>query len=96
MALFLFIIIIRVLYINIVRGEELTRKGLNQLTSTEVVQADRGIIYDRNNKELVVNITKSNVYYNMDFKRGDTYSDKEIKEKKRKKLKKILWLFQKY
>lgn len=84
MALFFFIIIIRVLYINIVRGEELTRKGLNQLTSTEIVQADRGIIYDRNNKELVVNITKSNVYYNMDFKRGDTYSDKEIKEKKKK------------
>lgn len=84
MALFFCIIIIRLLYINIVRGEELTRKALNQLTSTEVVQADRGIIYDRNNKELVVNITKSNVYYNMDFKKGDKYTEKEIAEKKKK------------
>ncbi|WBW49272.1 penicillin-binding transpeptidase domain-containing protein [Peptoniphilus equinus] len=81
MALFLCVLIIRLFWINIVRGESLTRAALNQLTSTEEVQADRGLILDRNHKEFVVNVTKSNVYYNMNFKRGNTYTENERKER---------------
>lgn len=82
LVLFFLASVFKLLYINIVQGENLTRRALNQLTSTEVVQADRGLIYDRNKKELVVNVTKSNVYYNMNFRSGDTYTEEELKQKK--------------
>ncbi|MGO1580011.1 MAG: penicillin-binding transpeptidase domain-containing protein [Peptoniphilaceae bacterium] len=86
---FLFIaIIIKLFYINIVNGEELTRKALNQLTRTETVKAERGIIYDRNKKELAINITRANVYYDMNFDKKKfnstaDYSDYVKKETKK-------------
>lgn len=67
LAFFFVIIVVKLFFINFVQGEELTKSALNQLTKSETVDADRGIIYDRNKKELVLNITKSNIYYNMDF-----------------------------
>ena len=48
---FLFVVLIaKLLYIQIVQSEELTIAALNQLTRTEVINSNRGIIYDRNNK----------------------------------------------
>ncbi|RVU54780.1 penicillin-binding transpeptidase domain-containing protein [Anaerosphaera multitolerans] len=65
---FLFaLIIIKLFMINFVEGEELTRQALNQLSKSETVKADRGIIYDRNKKELAINVTKSNLYYDMTY-----------------------------
>lgn len=83
---FLFVVLIaKLLYIQIVQSEELTIAALNQLTRTEVINSNRGIIYDRNNKEMAVNITKCNVYYNMDyFKQGREESDKDFKDRKEK------------
>lgn len=65
LALFFFIIILKLVYINLVQGDDLTRKALNQLTRTETLSADRGVIYDRNKKELAVNVTRANIFYNM-------------------------------
>lgn len=65
LALLFFLITIKLIYINVVQGEELTRKALNQLTRTETLSADRGVIYDRNKKELAVNVTRANIFYNM-------------------------------
>ena len=81
---FLFVVLIaKLLYIQIVQSEELTIAALNQLTRTEVINSNRGIIYDRNNKEMAVNITKCNVFYNMDyFKQGREESDKDFKDRK--------------
>lgn len=81
LVLFFCFIVAKLFYINIVEGETLTRSALNQLTSTEVVKADRGLIYDKNKKELVVNVTKSNIYYNMNFRKGDKYTEKELETK---------------
>ncbi|MEQ2400288.1 penicillin-binding transpeptidase domain-containing protein [Peptoniphilus hominis (ex Hitch et al. 2025)] len=83
---FLFVVLIaKLLYIQIVQSEELTIAALNQLTRTEVINSNRGIIYDRNNKEMAVNITKCNVFYNMDyFKQGREESDKDFKDRKEK------------
>ena len=65
---FLFVILIgKLLWIQIVQSEELTISALNQLTRTEVINSNRGIIYDRNNKEMAINVTKCNVFYNMDY-----------------------------
>lgn len=65
MTLLFFVIIFKIIFLNVVDGEELTRRALNQLTRTETISADRGIIYDRNKKELAINVTKANVFYNM-------------------------------
>ena len=81
---FLFVaLIFKLLYIQVVQSQELTIAALNQLTRTEVINSNRGIIYDRNNKELAVNITKCNVFYNMDYlKQSKDESDSEFKNRK--------------
>lgn len=69
---FLFVILIgKLLHIQIVQSEELTISALNQLTRTETINSNRGIIYDRNKKELAINTTKSNVFYNLDILNQD-------------------------
>ena len=82
---FLFVaLIFKLLYIQVVQSQELTIAALNQLTRTEVINSNRGIIYDRNNKELAVNITKCNVFYNMDYlKQSKDESDSEFKNRKK-------------
>lgn len=81
---FLFVILVgKLLYIQIVQSEELTISALNQLTRTEVINSNRGIIYDRNKKEMAINITKCNVFYNMDYlKQNKKESDKEFEKRK--------------
>ncbi|MFR8927808.1 MAG: peptidoglycan glycosyltransferase, partial [Peptoniphilus senegalensis] len=83
---FLFVaLIIKLLFIQIVQSEELTISALNQLTRTEVINSNRGIIYDRNKKEMAINITKCNVFYNMDFlNQGKDESNSDFKERREK------------
>lgn len=83
---FLFVILIgKLLWIQIVQSEELTISALNQLTRTEVINSNRGIIYDRNNKEMAINVTKCNVFYNMDYlkeRKNENESDFENRKEK--------------
>lgn len=83
---FLFVILIaKLLWIQIVQSEELTIAALNQLTKTEVINSNRGIIYDRNKKEMAINITKCNVFYNMDYlKQRKDESESDFKNRKEK------------
>lgn len=83
---FLFVILIaKLLWIQIVQSEELTIAALNQLTKTEVINSNRGIIYDRNKKEMAINITKCNVFYNMDYlKERKDESESDFKSRKEK------------
>ena len=83
---FLFVILIaKLLWIQIVQSEELTIAALNQLTKTEVINSNRGIIYDRNKKEMAINITKCNVFYNMDYlKQRKDESEIDFKNRKEK------------
>ena len=83
---FLFVILIgKLLWIQIVQSEELTISALNQLTRTEVINSNRGIIYDRNNKEMAINVTKCNVFYNMDYlKENKNESESDFKDRKEK------------
>lgn len=84
LALLFIIIIFRLLYIQVVESEKLTIDALNQITKSEVITSNRGIIYDRNKKELALNISKANVFYNMDFlEQGKNESDVEFKKRKR-------------
>ncbi|MDU1176690.1 MAG: penicillin-binding transpeptidase domain-containing protein [Peptoniphilus harei] len=83
---FLFVILIgKLLWIQIVQSEELTISALNQLTRTEVINSNRGIIYDRNNKEMAINVTKCNVFYNMNYlKERKNESESEFENRKEK------------
>ena len=83
---FLFVILIgKLLWIQIVQSEELTIAALNQLTRSEVINSNRGIIYDRNNKEMAINVTKCNVFYNMDYlKENKNESKSDFKNRKEK------------
>ena len=75
------LLIIRLIDLNVRQGEELTRKALNQLTRTETISPDRGIIYDRNKKELAINVTRANVFYDMGFIKQENFkTKKEYKE----------------
>lgn len=81
---FLFAMLIgKLCLIHLKQGDELTRKALNQLTKTESISAKRGLILDRNNKELAINVTKANVFYNMDIFNPDInkYESKEDRKK---------------
>ncbi|MBU5669091.1 PASTA domain-containing protein [Peptoniphilus sp. MSJ-1] len=78
-------LVVKLLHIQIVQSEELTISALNQLTRTETINSNRGIIYDRNKKELAINTTKSNVFYNMDVldqRQNESLTDFNDRKKK--------------
>ena len=83
---FLFVILIgKLLWIQIVQSEELTIAALNQLTRSEVINSNRGIIYDRNNKEMAINVTKCNVFYDVGYlKENKNESKSDFKNRKEK------------
>lgn len=56
-SLAFFLLALRVGYIQIVNGGELSRKALDQQTKDNTISAKRGNIYDRNYKVLATNIT---------------------------------------
>jgi len=63
MVVFLsFILIIRLGYIQIVRGEELKKGALEQWTKSIEIKAKRGTIYDRNGKELAISVSSHTVW----------------------------------
>ena len=57
-----FALIIRLGYIQIVRGEELKKGALEQWTKSIEIKAKRGIIYDRNGKELAISVSSHTVW----------------------------------
>ncbi|MBR5308926.1 MAG: PASTA domain-containing protein [Clostridia bacterium] len=56
-ALALAIILIRLCYIQFVKGDEYKQKAYTQYTKETVIKAKRGTIYDRNMKEMAISIT---------------------------------------
>lgn len=66
LTLLLLILIIKLFYLQVIVSDDYTRVALRQITRTEELTSERGIIYDRNNKELAVNIAAADCYYNMD------------------------------
>lgn len=62
MAILLTVLVFRVAWIQIVDAEEYTRKAIDQQTSDNPIEPDRGIIYDRNGKELATSTTCYTLY----------------------------------
>ncbi|WP_373598440.1 stage V sporulation protein D [Paraclostridium bifermentans] len=57
-----FMLIFRTGYLQIVKGDWLTEKALDQQTRDIPIEPKRGTIYDRNMKELAVSVTKYTVW----------------------------------
>ncbi len=56
-ALLLIILTFRVAWIQIVNAQEYTQKAISQQTKDTVIEPKRGVIYDRNGKELATSTT---------------------------------------
>ena len=57
-----FLLIFRTGYLQIVKGDWLTEKAVDQQTRDIPIEPKRGTIYDRNMKELAVSVTKYTVW----------------------------------
>ncbi|NLY78137.1 MAG: stage V sporulation protein D [Tissierellia bacterium] len=57
-----FILVVRLGYIQIVKGEELKKGALEQWTKSIEIKAKRGTIYDRNGKELAISVSSHTVW----------------------------------
>lgn len=57
LAVLMVLLAFRVAWIQVVDANELTQKAIDQQTSDIPIQAKRGIIYDRNGKELATSVT---------------------------------------
>ena len=63
LACFVFtMLIFRTGYLQIIKGDWLTEKALDQQTRDIPIEPKRGTIYDRNMKELAVSVTKYTVW----------------------------------
>lgn len=83
-SIVVFLLIIRVGYLQIVQGEELKKGALEQWTSGIEIKPKRGIIYDRNGKKLAVSVSTYTVWCN------PAEIDKDNAEETAKKVAKIL------
>ncbi|EPZ60297.1 penicillin-binding Protein dimerization domain protein [[Clostridium] sordellii ATCC 9714] len=57
-----FMLIFRTGYLQIVKGDWLTAKALDQQTRDIPIEPKRGTIYDKNMKELAVSVTKYTIW----------------------------------
>ncbi len=74
----IFALVIRVGYLQIVRGEEFKKAALEQWTRGIPLKPKRGIIYDRNQRKLAISVSKDTVW----VRPGDL-----VKEKKNESIK---------
>ncbi|KNF09926.1 stage V sporulation protein D [Gottschalkia purinilytica] len=61
-SVIIFALIVRIGYLQVVKGEELKKQALEQWTRGIPVKAKRGVIYDRNGKKLAISINKDTVW----------------------------------
>ena len=85
---------LRLGWIQIVKGDELSDKAIQQQTRDTPVEAERGIIYDTNGNELAVSVTCYTIWARpTDIKSAETKQESEENvEKVSKSLSKILGL----
>ena len=74
------LLIIRLGWIQIVRGEEYSEKALEQQTRDTPIEAERGTIYDTNGNELSVSVTCYTIWVRpTDVKSADTDEESQAK-----------------
>ena len=69
---------IRVGYIQLVKGEEYKERALSQQTTDITVEAERGIIYDRNGEKLAQSVKCYDIYvYPAEIGKYDTAKERK-------------------
>lgn len=79
----LLLVALRVGYIQIVKGEEYKNRALSQQTTDTEIDAERGIIYDRNGEKLAQSVKCYNVYaYPSEIGKYDSKKEQKRLQKK--------------
>lgn len=85
--IFIFVIValtIRIFYIQFVQGKMLSEKAFEQQSRTRTISPERGLIFDKNGKELSINISVKTITINpnefRNTSRKDGLSKEEIEE----------------
>lgn len=77
-ALILFVLCLRIGYLQVVRGTELEKKAVSQQTKDELLKPKRGMVVDRNGQELAVSTASFTVWARpVEVLDGKTDSDKQ-------------------
>ncbi len=77
-----FLLAMRIAYLQIIKGEELTIAAREQQTVDNIITPERGKIYDRNNKVLASNMTVETVSISpADVRSNENQTAEEIAEK---------------
>ena len=61
-AMLMTVLVFKVAWIQIVDAEEYTQKAIAQQTKDTIIEPNRGVIYDRNGKELATSTTCYNLW----------------------------------
>lgn len=84
LTIFFIALLFRLSWLQLVQGEELSRKAADVRAREEILEPVRGIIYDRNHTELVGNFPVKSIYANPDIFsvqiKADEGEDKQKKE----------------
>jgi len=68
-SILIFVLIVRVGYFQIVKGEEYSKMAYQKQTRNRIINPKRGTIYDRNGKELAISASVETISVNpQDFK----------------------------
>lgn len=78
-AVLMILLAFRVAWIQVVDADELTEKAIDQQTKDITIEAKRGIIYDRNGKELATSVTCYSLWVRP-AELAENKSDEEIDE----------------
>ena len=90
-AVFFFVLIAELSTLQIVKGEEMYEKSESNQIRIRTVPAYRGVVFDRNGKQLVVNESSVNVYLALEnYLDSSGYIDSELVEKASNTLEGIL------
>ena len=80
-AVLMVLLAFRVAWIQVVDADELTEKAIDQQTSDIPIAAKRGVIYDRNGKELATSVACYSVWVRP-AELAENKTDEEITDRK--------------
>lgn len=89
--LLVFLIILRLFWLQVVNSEHLSRLADEQISSSEFKHTPRGKIVDRNGEELAVSIMTSSLYVDPEELQKDNAEDKQLPKRDAPKLLQIYW-----
>ncbi|MDO5036866.1 MAG: penicillin-binding transpeptidase domain-containing protein [Tissierellia bacterium] len=60
-------LIVKLFRLQVILADDLSKRALEQMTTTQVISSERGLIFDRQGKQLTNNTSYSDIYLDMDL-----------------------------